>query len=95
MLAANCFECHGEKKQEAGLRLDARKTAMRGGDEGPVIKPGNPDESKLIAAVRYTGDIQMPPKAKMPPEQIELLATWIKRGALWPEHGAARAGAEL
>src|SRR5687768_13575436 len=21
LLAANCFECHGEKKQEAGLRL--------------------------------------------------------------------------
>jgi hypothetical protein len=87
LLAANCFECHGEKKQEAGLRLDARQPAMRGGDEGPVIKAGNPDESKLVAAIRYTGDIQMPPDGKLPPQQIEILTSWIKRGAPWPDHG--------
>jgi hypothetical protein len=88
LLANNCFECHGEKKQEAGLRLDVRKAAMRGGDEGPVIKPGSPESSKLIAAVGYAGDIQMPPRGKMPAEQIEILAAWVKRGAPWPEHAA-------
>jgi hypothetical protein len=87
LLVANCFECHGEKKQEAGLRLDARQPAMRGGDEGPVIKAGNPDASKLVAAVRYTGDIQMPPDGKLPAQQIEILTSWIQRGAPWPDHG--------
>ena len=76
-----------EKKQEAGLRLDIRQAAMRGGDEGPVIKPGNADDSKLVAAVRYAGDIQMPPDGKLPSEKIGVLATWVKRGAPWPDHG--------
>ncbi|MEX2140138.1 MAG: PSD1 and planctomycete cytochrome C domain-containing protein [Pirellulales bacterium] len=88
LLAANCFECHGEKKQEAGLRLDARLPAMRGGDEGPVIKAGDPEASKLVAAVRYTGDIQMPPDGKLPSEKVEVLAAWVKRGAPWPDHGS-------
>ena len=87
LLVANCFECHGEKKQEAGLRLDAKKPAMRGGDEGPVIKTGDPEASKLVAAVRYSGDIQMPPSGKLPADKIEILANWIKRGTPWPEHG--------
>jgi hypothetical protein len=94
LLAANCFECHGETKQEAGLRLDARQTAMRGGDEGPVIKVGDPEGSKLVAAVRYTGDIQMPPDGKLPSEKIEVLASWVKRGAPWPDHGAGPSSAE-
>jgi hypothetical protein len=92
LLAANCFECHGEKKQEAGLRLDARQPAMRGGDEGPVIKAGNPDASKLVAAIRYAGDIQMPPDGKLPAQQIEILTSWVKRGAPWPDHGAIADG---
>ncbi len=89
LLAANCFACHGEKKQEAGLRLDARQSAMRGGDLGPVIKAGDPDHSKLVVAVRYTGDIQMPPDEPLPREKIEILANWVKRGAPWPDHGTA------
>ncbi len=91
LLAANCFACHGEKKQEAGLRLDARQSAMRGGDLGPVIKAGDPDHSKLVVAVRYTGDIQMPPDEPLPREKIEILANWVKRGAPWPDHGNAPA----
>jgi hypothetical protein len=94
LLANNCFECHGEKKQEAGLRLDVRKPAMRGGDEGPVIRPGSPDESKLMAAVRYAGDVQMPPRGKLPAEQIETLAAWIARGAPWPEHATTESAAD-
>jgi hypothetical protein len=87
LLAANCFECHGEKKQEAGLRLDAKKLAMKGSDEGPVIKAGSPAASKLVAAVLYTGDIQMPPDGKLASEKIDVLVDWVKRGAPWPEHG--------
>ncbi|MEX2026097.1 MAG: c-type cytochrome domain-containing protein, partial [Pirellulaceae bacterium] len=28
LLAAKCLECHGDKKQESGLRLDSRATAV-------------------------------------------------------------------
>lgn len=85
LLANHCFECHGEKKQEYGLRLDLREAAMKGSDEGPVIKAGDPAGSKLIAAVRYSGEIQMPPDGKLSSEQVELLANWVARGAPWPE----------
>ena len=53
ILAAKCFGCHGPKQQQSGLRLDRRQPALRGGDYGPVITPGNSAESKLIQ--RITG----------------------------------------
>ena len=48
ILAANCFGCHGPRQQQSGLRLDLRQNALRGGDYGVVIVPGNAADSKLI-----------------------------------------------
>src|SRR5687768_5455826 len=53
VLVNHCAGCHGEKKQEAGLRLDRREPAMAGGDRGPVIVPGDPSGSRLIEAIGY------------------------------------------
>ena len=80
-----CVKCHGPEKQQGGLRLDQARTALRGGDSGPVILAGKPDESPLIAAVRQTGDVKMPPKEKLSDAQIASLVAWIKAGAVWPE----------
>lgn len=58
----HCQECHGPEEPEAGLRLDARATILKGGDTGPAIVPGKPDESELILAVQYDpAGYQMPP----------------------------------
>ncbi len=59
---------------------------LKGGDSGPAIEPGKPDESLLIAAVRQNGEgPKMPPKGdKLPDETIQALADWIKAGAPWP-----------
>src|SRR6478735_11308305 len=63
VLAANCQECHGVKKQESGLRLDSRQAVIDGGDSGQrAVVPGDPDRSLLIKAVNHVGDYQMPPK---------------------------------
>jgi mono/diheme cytochrome c family protein len=51
MLAQNCYGCHGPAAQQAGLRLDLRQNALRGGDYGPVIIPGKSADSKLIKRV--------------------------------------------
>ena len=51
ILVANCVSCHGEKKQESGLRLDTRAGFAKGADAGPVVEPGKPEESPLIEAV--------------------------------------------
>src|SRR5687768_8423818 len=42
LLAARCYKCHGAKKQESGLRLDGRDSALRGGVSGPAVVPGKP-----------------------------------------------------
>src|SRR4051812_12100227 len=47
ILAASCVACHGSDKQRGGLRLDDRDAALKGGNTGPVIKPGSV-ESRLL-----------------------------------------------
>lgn len=85
LLAANCYQCHGAKKQESDLRLDSREAAMKGGTDGPVIVPGEPDKSLLVQAVRYKGDTKMPPKTPLSAKSVETLADWVKLGAPWPD----------
>jgi hypothetical protein len=64
----------------------------RGGTSGPVIVPGKPDESRLLRAVRRTGDLQMPPEGPLDRREIEALRAWIEQGAHWPpEVGPAAA----
>jgi mono/diheme cytochrome c family protein len=85
LLIAQCTECHGDRKQEAKLRLDSREALLAGGDSGPALVPGDPEKSLLIAAVHYKADaVQMPPKGKMDDEKIGLLTRWVKSGAVWP-----------
>ena len=84
ILVQSCQKCHGDRKQEGGLRLDSPAALLKGGDSGPVIAAGKPDDSLLVEAIGYSGDIKMPPKAKLPDEQIVALTKWVKRGAPWP-----------
>lgn len=88
LLIDNCVSCHGEKKQEAGLRLDTRDGFLKGSDKGPVVTPGNADTSKLIKAIQHSGDPKMPPKGKLPAEAIETLTAWVKLGAPYPASAA-------
>ena len=82
ILAEKCHSCHGDKQQQAGLRLDRRQPALRGGDYGPVIVPGNSVESKLIKRlVDGDGGIQMPPTGSLSAEEISVLRAWIDQGA--------------
>ncbi|MFO0916686.1 MAG: PSD1 and planctomycete cytochrome C domain-containing protein [Planctomycetaceae bacterium] len=94
ILVNHCLECHGEKKQEAGLRLDAGKFLTRPGDSGPPVVPGKPDESLLVQAVGYAGDTKMPPKGKLSDAEISALRTWIEQGAAYPG-GTTDSGPEL
>ena len=84
ILAEHCWSCHGEKKQQAGLRLDSRDAAIKGSDNGPVLVPGKPDDSQLVAVIRHTGDLKMPPKGKLPGDAIAALTEWVRLGLPWP-----------
>ncbi|HMC65486.1 MAG TPA: DUF1549 domain-containing protein [Gemmataceae bacterium] len=85
VLANRCFQCHGPEKQKNGLRLDSLKSMLKGGESGPAIKPGKPEESLLIRAIRHSEQLQMPPKTKLPAREIADLTAWIKMGAPWPD----------
>jgi Protein of unknown function (DUF1553)/Protein of unknown function (DUF1549)/Planctomycete cytochrome C len=88
VFAEHCYECHGEKKQSAGLRLDNKTGMEKGTEDGPVVVAGEPDKSPLIKAVRHGGEVKMPPKKPLPPEAVEALAAWVKLGAPYPEETA-------
>lgn len=87
VLAEQCFKCHSNqaKKLQAGLKADSRQSLLVGGDTGPAIVPGKPDDSLLVQAVRYDDvGLQMPPHGKLPAEQIAALTKWVAIGAPWP-----------
>jgi len=84
VLVERCYECHSAEadKIKGGLVLDSRAGVLKGGDTGPAITPGDPSASLLIEAVRHNDkDFAMPPKKKLPPEQIAALEEWVKMGA--------------
>lgn len=85
ILKQHCFECHSHstKKAKGGLVLDSRSGWAKGGDSGPAIVPGKPDESLLIKAVRYS-ELEMPPNGKLPANAIATLERWVAGGAVDP-----------
>jgi len=90
LLVERCYQCHAQGKPiKGGLKLDTRGGWQKGGDTGPALVPGKPDESLLIKAVRYQdADLQMPPAGKLPDAQINLLEEWVRRGAPDPRDDA-------
>ena len=84
LLSEHCYDCHsaGAKKIKGGLLLDSRSGVRKGGDNGAVIVPGDPEASMLIQAVRHGDeDTAMPPKKKLPPLAIADLEAWVRLGA--------------
>ncbi len=85
VLADVCFRCHGEAKASGGLRVDSREALFRGGDSGPAIVPGKPDESLLVRAIRHADDVSaMPVDGELDDGQIEAMVAWVSDGAPWP-----------
>src|SRR3954469_1404808 len=85
ILTANCYKCHSveQGKAKGKLTLDTRDGLLKGGENGQVVTPGEPDKSKLITAVTYNDpDLQMPPKGeKLADKDIADLVAWVKMGA--------------
>jgi hypothetical protein len=87
LLETNCFTCHGHKsgKSKGHLVVDSLGALLKGGDSGPAIAPGRPEDSLLLKAVGYRDeDLRMPPKGKLADDQVAMLRDWVKMGAPWP-----------
>jgi hypothetical protein len=83
ILVEHCYACHSQnaKKIRGGLLLDRRETLHQGGDSGPVVVPGHPEQSLLIQALRHEKDLQMPPKGKLSAMVIADFVRWVELGA--------------
>src|SRR5581483_8008662 len=93
-LVAKCYQCHvsSMKPPMGGLALDTKASTLKGGDDGVVLVPGKPEESRLLTALRYNdANLQMPPTGKLPDSVIAEFQTWIASGAPDPRTGASTA----
>jgi uncharacterized membrane protein len=85
ILDAKCVACHGASKEQAGLRLDFYELLMKGGKDGAVITPRNPESSLLLQRVTLSPSDRhfMPAEGKTPltPDEITALRAWILAGA--------------
>ncbi len=97
ILSEKCYKCHSLEsgKSKGGLTVDLAAATLKGGDTGPGIVAGKPDESLIYKAVTYVDkDMQMPPSSsggKLDAQQIADIATWIKMGAPDPRKDAGKA----
>jgi hypothetical protein len=93
ILAENCLRCHGPEKPKSQFRLDNRAAALKGGDEGVDLIPGNSAQSRLIHYVaRLVADSEMPPPGKgnpLTPAQVSVLRAWIDQGLVWDKMAAS------
>ena len=94
ILSDICFACHGPDvaKVKGGLRLDSKEGAMKGGDSGPAIVPGKPEQSEVYQRlITHDAEDLMPPKKTnkvLSPEQIDAFRRWIAEGAEYQGHWA-------
>jgi len=93
ILSENCYSCHGPDPgpRKARLRLDRAEFALAPrGQDGPAIRPGDPDHSLIIQRVeaREEKKIMPPPEAHktLSAAQIAVLRQWVREGATYQEH---------
>ncbi|MCS7024692.1 MAG: PSD1 and planctomycete cytochrome C domain-containing protein [Bryobacteraceae bacterium] len=83
ILEARCLKCHGASMQAGRLDLRSRASALKGGERGPVIKPGDPGQSALFRRVAGLEKPAMPIDGPLARPQVELIRRWIEAGAPW------------
>jgi len=95
VLVSRCYKCHSleAEKVKGGLLADSREGLLKGGNSGPAIVPGKPEESLLVKAIRGTDDdMKMPPKGELlPAHEVADFEAWIRRGAPDPRKADVRA----
>lgn len=84
---SNCAACHtpgGEGTKASGLDLSNYAGVMKGTKYGPMIVPGEPDNSNLMWLLDWKASpqLRMPHGASQLPEhQRDVIRTWIRQGA--------------
>ena len=89
ILDAQCGECHMGTNKKGGLVIDTQAGLKKGGRDGAVIVPGDPENSMFVKLIRHEGPpddpMPMPPKKpKMSDADIAIITAWVKAGAVMP-----------
>jgi mono/diheme cytochrome c family protein len=80
LLKSRCVNCHGGERVEEGLLLRSYAELMAGSNNGPVLIPGDAENSLLVKLVVNQ---KMPKRGpKLTPPQIQLIVDWVNQGAL-------------
>jgi Planctomycete cytochrome C/Anaphase-promoting complex subunit 4 WD40 domain len=83
ILRDSCIGCHGADKKRGGLAVHTYSELMQGGSSGAVVKPGDPEASRLFLLMAHKGEPAMPPKSpKLEQAKLDVVAKWIAEGAL-------------
>ena len=77
IFTGRCSMCHGPALASGGLALDTFGAAMKGGQGGPVITPGEPAASKLIVVQSSGGH-----PGQLSAQELSIVRSWIETGAL-------------
>ncbi len=88
IFAHNCYKCHGSEKVKGELRLDSKAMVFKGGEDGPIVIPGNARESEIFKRITLPADHKdvMPAKGKkLSEDDIAVINFWIQKGAPWPD----------
>ena len=86
ILENKCVSCHGAERQKGKLRLDTRIAALKGGDSGPAMVPGNAEKSLMYhsTSLDESDDDHMPAKGEpLTDSELSDLKTWLNNGADW------------
>ncbi len=80
-----CISCHGAfaGKQRGNLDVRTIMALMKGGDNGDVLKVGDPKKSTLYTSMLPGANEQMPPDGKPQPtdKEKQVIHDWIASGA--------------
>src|SRR5262249_49707931 len=83
ILRDKCLACHNPDKLKGGLDLSTFTKLIEGGASGAVVKPGDPDGSRLFALTSHKEMPYMPPEMPaLAKESLDSLRAWIQGGAL-------------
>src|SRR5579862_6398918 len=89
ILAKNCAQCHGPAPAMGNLDLRSRDAALKGGQHGPAIVPGDSAGSRLYQHLTGQMKPQMPMGGRLSDPEIAVIKAWIDSGAQWDSPIAA------
>ena len=83
ILQDHCKRCHDVGSERSVLMMMTHEGVMKGGKNGAVVVPGDPDASQIGGSIEKKKIPNMPPKIfpALPPDRIDAIRAWIAEGA--------------